>query len=243
MTVESGGTLPTPDPAQVLPTPTIAPTVTPIPEEAATDDSAAEAPTLEPTSAVDESSSEANPNQGVTPTPVDPTATEPPAAVPTTVADVPVNPTGDDTAPRPDLEAIRASVQPRGVQAIIPNLLIGLGTLIIVAGAIYFFSGLRARQNEDVAASEEDGFDDPTPVAQRRYDDATDAYERIDVPDELPAVYDEAIYDDLDEDEEFSGGDLEDELAVDHDQADSETSFSDEEEDWDEGALDDEELT
>lgn len=130
VSTEEGGTLPTPDPgaartatAQARPIET----ATPTPEPSATP-SATEAPvgTVEPTAASEPSQEGARP------------------ANTAQVAEVTQEATveQDDEAARPDPLNIRPEdVRPRGLPAILPFILIGLGALAIGGGAWYFWSG------------------------------------------------------------------------------------------------------
>ncbi len=132
--VEEGGTLPTPDPgmaltatAQAVPTatPTSTPTLTPT-------------PTVPPTEVIVEPSPQAT--QAPT-TPPQPTgspveeAAPPTSPPPTEIPPTEPPPTGLPPTPTP---IDGRPGQPRGVAAILPFLMIGLGVLVIAGGVVYF---------------------------------------------------------------------------------------------------------
>ena len=131
--VEAGGTLPTPDPgiamtatAQAAPsaTPTPLPTETPEPSPLPPTATAMPEPTGVPESA--ETAAEA------TPAMVAEAVEEPPDGNPEE---------GQPLSPEELARAIEREVRPRGLPALLPYLLMGLGTLVLVGGTWYFFSG------------------------------------------------------------------------------------------------------
>jgi len=170
VTVERGGTLPTPDPslaltatARAVPTSTPEPTETPSPEPS---------PTLEPS-------------------PTSPQATEPPpdTAEPSTeVAEVVPEPPAEQ--PEPALPVLdRSALRPRGFDAVLPYLLAGLGIGVIAGGVAFYVRGARpapAAQGTQDAPEEDRPYADESPPDQppdAQEDPPEDAGEGSDPPD------------------------------------------------------------
>jgi hypothetical protein len=186
VTVEAGGELPTPDPAAGLTAtaqaePTEAPTQTP-------------APSAEPT-------------QPAVVLTIEVATETAPLDQPTEIAEViqPENTATQESAP---VLSGREALEPRGFNAILPYIMMGLGLLAVGVGAWYFMAGHRQLQlltgSEHLKRTEEHPRpvfpDDDLKVTQRNQrpefeDEATREHDRPDFPeDEAGGDYDNETY-------------------------------------------------
>jgi hypothetical protein len=173
--VELGGALPTPPPTPTLtPTPippTETPTLTPVP----------------PTQAATQPPAQTAAPQDTSASPVE---TQPPTEA---VAAVPAAP---PTA-TPSAEELAAAVRPRGFQAILPYVLMGLGILVIGGGAWVFLSGRKPAPAEPLAEeplpdepAPEPAEEEPKPRKRRRRRKKSPPEDEL--PPEIPAFDDSA---------------------------------------------------